>query len=74
MARVKVTGPLLEQALRRGEDLQRTSNHRSSDPPFDSDIEDSTFIEIHVGWKAFTAFALVVVQTIITLLVNYQVI
>jgi len=73
MARVKVTGPLLEQALLRGEDLQRTSNHRASDPPLDSGGEDSTFIEVHVGWKAFTAFALVMVQTIITLLANYHV-
>ena len=64
MLRVKVSGPLLSDALPDEKAQGLDTLHRVDASLRDGDL----YVHIHLGWKAFLAFGLVVVQTLYTLL------
>lgn len=66
MMKVKLTGPLITPKVRVSE-VPEPDGHHSVDARLE---EGDLYIHIHLGWKAFLAFGLLVVQTLYTLLVN----
>jgi hypothetical protein len=71
MARVRVSGPILEQAIARGEELRTPMDQMLSRTGTTTSEEDgSTYINIHIGWKSFVVFGLVVAQALASLILQ----
>jgi hypothetical protein len=66
VVKVKVSGPLLSSTIPETTGSDLDTLHRIDASLRDGDLT----VHVHLSWKAFVAFGLIVVQTLYTLLVD----